>query len=77
MFRVTGVSALGTESDPSNIVTNGFAKPGAPTNSNIRASIEWSPTPLGPWLEATNLESNFALVSTNQFYRSRMTLLLQ
>lgn len=74
MFRVTGISATGAESLPSNVVTNDFAVPGAPTNATIRASIEGAPTPGGPWAEATNMTMVVAMTPAAQFFRTRMAI---
>lgn len=77
MFQVTAVSAAGVESDPSNAVTNHLAKPVPPANAIIRASLDTGSTPFGPWIESTNLEMTFPLISSNQFFRSRFAIVLR
>lgn len=75
-YQVTATNSFG-ESGPSNIATNGFVAPGAPTNAVIRASIEAGNTPNGPWMEVTNIATTVPLASQSQFYRSRLTAELE
>lgn len=76
MFRVVAVSAANVESDPSNVVTNDFAKPPSPGSKLIiTGAIETAPTPSGPWETATNMPPlEVTVSSSNQFWRSRVTV---
>jgi hypothetical protein len=78
MFQVVAVSAPGTESDPSNVVTNILAKPNPPGPSTINAAIEGAPSINGPWQELTNATVTVAVnQSTNQFFRAKTTIVMR
>lgn len=77
MFRMMSVSSGGTESDPSNVATNNLAKPNPPGNAIISASIESANGPYGPWKQQTNLDLTVPIESTNQFFRSRMAIVVR
>lgn len=77
MFRVVSLSGAGTESDPANVATNDLAKPAPPGSTTISASIESSSGPYGPWKQQTNLDLTLPIESTNQFFRSRMAIVVR
>jgi hypothetical protein len=77
MYRVTGLSAGGVESDPSNTVTNTFTKPNPPGRANISARIEDAPSLEGPWQYSTNLLFSVDLGTSNQFFRTITTVALE
>lgn len=70
MFTVRAVSAEGTESEPSNVVTNHLASTAA-----INGSFESAPTMAGPWRV---LATNYLVVpidETNKFFRQTLRII--